>query len=689
MAQGFKMGAAFIEVGTKDETKSGRESIGSSMAQWAGGLALGSVISKGITDNLDVGAANAKLGAQLNLTKDVADRMGKLSGEIYRDNFGESIPEVNAAIASVGQSLVNLNTASGDQIKALTEKALGLSSVFGTEVTENVRAASAMISNRLAPDAETAFDLMTRAFQTGGNEAGDLLETITEYSPQFAKLGLDGATALGLLSQGLKAGARDTDVIADAFKEFGLRAIDTAALTTQGYEDIGLKADDMRAKIAAGGKSASEGLLEVLRALQNMTDPVKQNTAGVALFGTQWEDTLRTILPSMDLTEAALTDVKGATDKMNKAAGDSAAGGIESVKRSMEGWVTSMTNAEGPLGTISSWALGSGEWIIPLLGNIGMIIAGFSALNFAAIGAGFSVVGSWIAMAAASIANAAIMAASWLVAFWPIALVVAAVAGLAYLVITNWETIKQWTIDVWNAIWKFISDIVTDIVEDFQAAVQWILDAWQWLSELPGRIGKWLTSVVLGAAQKLGEMVDWFKSLPGKLLGALGDLGNLLFDAGKKILQGLWNGLKNMWNKVKDWVSDIGGWISDLKGPIEVDAIILIPHGKAFMKGLAGGLAAGFDTEVRPRVAGMAGELADQEFSPPAVGDTSRVVSLANVPAADQQGDGARSITIENLTVTFPGSLNAMSKVDLRRLAEYIRELLRDLDRSQQGQVTV
>jgi hypothetical protein len=683
MASGFKMGAAFVEVGVEDNTKQARDNIGSKMAQWAGGLALGTTITKGITDNLDIGAANAKLAGQLNLTKEVSQRAGAIAGEVYRDNFGASIPEVNAAIASVGQNLLNLNTASKESIKGATEAALGLASTFDQDFNEVIRAAGSLVKNNLAPDITTAFDLITRSFQSGGNLAGDLLETITEYAPQFAKLGFDGATALGVLSSGLQAGARDGDVMADMFKEFGLRAIDTAQLTTDGYAAIGLSADTMRQKIAAGGEGASRAMVEVLTALQNMEDPVAQNAAGVALFGTQWEDTLRAILPKMDLTEASLTDVAGATDKMNQASADSAAGGIESVKRQMEGWVTSMTNAEGPLGAISSWALGAGSMFLPVIGNIGMLVAAMSMMNFAAIGTAFSVVGSWIAMAATSIASALVMAASWLLAFWPIALIIVAVGALTYLIVTNWETIRDKTVEIWNAIWKFVSDLITKISNWVGDRIDDIVGFFQMLGAIPGKVRQWFLEVFIGAKEKLGQLVDWVKGLPGRILSALGDLGRLLWNAGKKIIQGLWDGLKNMWRNVTDWVGNIAGWISDLKGPIELDAVILTPHGNAFMDGLKKGLQDGFEAEVKPTVAGMAYDLARTPMVAPAVAFPS--TTGAGPGAGSLAGDRAGTVVIENLTVTFPGSLNAMPKSDLRAAAVFIRDEIRQVER---GQVT-
>ena len=685
MAQGFKMGSAFVEVNVDDKTETQRASIGSKLTQWAGGLALGATISEGITDNLDIGKANAKLGAQLNLTKEVSGRMGQLSGEIYRDNFGESIPAVNQAIASVGQSLFNLNTASKESIKGATEAALGLADVFDQDVNEVVRSAQSLITNGLAKDATEAFDLMTRGFQTGANTAGDFLETLTEYSPQFAKLGFDGATAIGVLSAGFKAGARDGDVVADIFKELSLRAIDMSTLTAQGYQLIGVNADDMARRMAAGGQTAQNAMLEVIQRLSQMQDPLAQNQAGTALFGTQWEDTFRQIIPKMDITESALTDVAGATDRMNAAAADSAANGIESVKRATEGWLTSVTNMDGPLGTITSWAVGTGDWVVPLLGNIGMIVSGFSAMNFAAVGTAAKVVGSWIAMAAASIANAVVMAASWLVAFWPIALIIAAVAGLVALIILNWDTIRNTTVEVWNAIWKWVSDRITDVVDAVKAGVQWIIDAWNWLGELPGRIGRWFSEITQGAVNKMLELLNWVKSLPGKILSGLGNLGRLLWDAGAKIIRGLWDGLKNMWNKVTGWISGIGSWIADHKGPIEVDAVLLTPHGKSIMAGLARGLQTEFSANVKPTVEGIAGDIAGMSFSPPSVAGSDGAALPGSGLGTSPTAGTTPTTVIENLNVTFPGSLNAMSKTDLRTLAEFLRDLLRDLERSQRS----
>ena len=46
----------------------------------------------------------------------------------------------------------------------------------------------------------------------------------------------------------------------------------------------------MAAKFAAGGDSAKEAFDQTIQALADMDDPLAQSQAGVALFGTMWED---------------------------------------------------------------------------------------------------------------------------------------------------------------------------------------------------------------------------------------------------------------------------------------------------------------------------------------------------------------------------------------------------------------
>lgn len=83
---------------------------------------------------------------------------------------------------------------------------------------------------------------------------------------------------------------------------------------------------------------------------------------------------------------------------------------------------------------------------------------------------------------------------------------------------------------------------------------------------------------------------QFFGDLPGAIVGALGNLGSLLLNAGKQILDGFLNGLTEGFNKVKDFVGGIGSWIADHKGPKAYDLALLIPAGNWIMDGLGKGI---------------------------------------------------------------------------------------------------
>lgn len=66
---------------------------------------------------------------------------------------------------------------------------------------------------------------------------------------------------------------------------------------------------------------------------------------------------------------------------------------------------------------------------------------------------------------------------------------------------------------------------------------------WDSIKEMASNVWKWVT-------EKFGDMVDFISNID-------------LFQAGKDLLTGLWDGIKDIWNGLWTWVSDIGKKISD------------------------------------------------------------------------------------------------------------------------------
>lgn len=73
-----------------------------------------------------------------------------------------------------------------------------------------------------------------------------------------------------------------------------------------------------------------------------------------------------------------------------------------------------------------------------------------------AVASAATTVASWVATAASAVASAATVAASWLVAAAPFIAVGVAVAAVVYLIVRNWDTIKEATVAVFDAIKDFL-----------------------------------------------------------------------------------------------------------------------------------------------------------------------------------------------------------------------------------------
>lgn len=299
--------------------------------------AAGEAVVQGFQDGLAVEVRADRLAASTGLDEATVARLGAAAGEAYGQNFGDSVAaNMETAQIAVQSGLLDPEATQRDA-QQIIQSLTGVADILGEEIPRVTRSTQQLLRTGLAKDASEAFDIIVKGQQAGLNVSEDWLDTLDEYSIQWQKLGLDGGQVLGLLSQGVQAGARDTDIAADALKEFSIRAIDDSELTKQGFDAIGLSAEDMAKKITDGGPEAADALDQVLDGLREIEDPVKRNTAAVALFGTQAED-LGQALFAMDLDTAAgqFRDLDGAAERALTTLGDNTAGKIASAQRSIE-----------------------------------------------------------------------------------------------------------------------------------------------------------------------------------------------------------------------------------------------------------------------------------------------------------------------------------------------------------------
>ena len=81
-------------------------------------------------------------------------------------------------------------TSTKASLQNITESAFLLRDTFGYDINESVRAASTMMT-QFGIDGDTAMALIAKGAQNGLDYSGELLDSISEYSVQFAKVGLD------------------------------------------------------------------------------------------------------------------------------------------------------------------------------------------------------------------------------------------------------------------------------------------------------------------------------------------------------------------------------------------------------------------------------------------------------------------------------------------------------------------
>jgi phage-related minor tail protein len=252
------------------------------------GIGAGAVVAgKQVLDfTADTNEAMRNFQAQVGASEEEMAGFREQALDVFESGYGESVGDISGAMAGVNQVLGE----TGDQLEESTRRALILRDTFELDVQEGVSIAAAAVKSGLAENSEEAFDLITKGFQEGLNQAGDFGDTIREYSSDFERLGFTTQEVLGVLNAGLEEGAYNTDVVADGIREFGIRfgAAEESALTA--LDAIGINSEELYAKYQAGEITVADAMATITGALGQVENKTLQAQAGAALFGSKWED---------------------------------------------------------------------------------------------------------------------------------------------------------------------------------------------------------------------------------------------------------------------------------------------------------------------------------------------------------------------------------------------------------------
>jgi len=187
--------------------------------------------------------------------------------------------------------------------------------------------------------------------------------------------------------------------------------------------------------------------------------------------------------------------------------------------------------------------------VAPMLGfvaRLAIMATAAASMAFASLASGFMVVARAIGFM------------SMMLAANPIVLIVSAIAGAAYLIYSNWGTLKTWMASFWNT-----------ITPAFSVAWELIKTLFSW-SPLGLVITHWQ------------PLMDWFSTLPAKF----SNFGSMLM---KGLSDGIMSGVKMVRDKVVGVGKKIKSWFTG-ETQIKSPSRVFIRYGQYINEGLAIGL---------------------------------------------------------------------------------------------------
>ncbi|MET9729676.1 phage tail tape measure protein [Streptomyces sp. NPDC006458] len=508
------------------------------MVALAAGAAGGAILMDAFGQALDQEQITVRLGATLGKTPEQARRYGQIAGQLYSHAITEDFQAAADAIgATIGSGLID-GDATSAEIEKVSAKVATLSDLFGQELPQVANAATQLIRTGLAKDATEALDLVAAGFSTNINKSDDFLDTLNEYSVQFKRVGLDGQTSIGLMTQAIAKGARDSDQVADAIGQFGEIALAGGKSVEDAFKSIGLDSDKIAAKLQRGGKSGQEALQMTTDALRNAKDETVALNAAGALFGDPGKvmgDALFALDPASAAAASGMDKAAGAMDRLGKGVHDTAAANIEQFQR---GAMQRLVEFIGGEAIPAVLRLGrfvrehSLEFKIAALVITGVLVPALVLMGVTATVAAGRVVWGWITTGAAAIKSAAIQTGAAL------------------------RTAGAWVMMQVRAVGSFLAIAASATATALRTAAVWAASAARMTAT-------WLVSILRVAAVTVAQYalmaaraVAWAAVVAAQWLIAMGPVGWVI-----AVVIGLVALVIAKWDLVKRWTGIVWGWI--------------------------------------------------------------------------------------------------------------------------------
>lgn len=462
------------------------------------------------------------LKANTTLSKQELEQLGGVAQNVFKSGVTDSIDEATQATALMKQSFGDLNN---QQLTQLTEQVMTLSQRTGTDVNENVRAASKLMQ-AFGLDAQSAFDLVASGYQNGLNKSGDFTDTLNEYAPLFQEAGFSAQDMFEVLKNGTENGAMNTDKVADAVKELQIRLGDGSFEKVMG--SFSQNTQDTFNKWKDGKATVKDVATSIQNDLKNMS-PEQQQQA-LSQLSTQFEDLGTKAGSSLFDIKGGFDDVKGAMDSATEsdpsqewqstwnefaASMQQIGTDILTALQPVLDFVSRLMEAFGNLPApvrifieVISGLMGVFALLAPIIASIISIVSTLAPV--------FSAIAGVVGTVAGVLSGPLILG---------IAAAIGAIVGII-AAIMNWSTIWDW---------------IQGVIAAFSA---WFSATWQSISA-------------------------WFSSVLSAISSTASSVWNGILNTIRGIVNGISNVISNVWNTIKSVTSSVWNGIkSAIEGPI-------------------------------------------------------------------------------------------------------------------------
>lgn len=482
-----------------------------------------------------------RVNAYFGLTGDAAEQMGGVVENVFRSGVTDSLERVGEAVIFVNNNLDDLDP---QQLETITEQAITLEDVFGSDLSETMRGVNSLMVN-FGLDAQTAMDYVVTGSQNGLDKTQELGDNLSEYAGKFSQAGYSAKDYFQLLQNGLDAGAYNLDKVNDSINEVTTRLADgTIADALSQFSD---ETQAVFAEWQTGGAKQKDVINSIVDDIKEAATQEEALALASVAFGTMGEDANLNVITSLNTLGTAYNNVEGAAEQLS-----------ESTTTPMQEMQAAFNDLQLQLAPLGSQLIALATQILPpVLNAIISLIQGFLNLP-QGVQTAILVIGGLITVLSsiAPLITGIISVVSAVGA--PVIAVVAAVVaaiGLVIGILTNlWntnESFRDSVLQVWSQIRSAVATATDIIGQIFQAFAELTEGIWT-------ECGDTITAVASNFLDVLGNLIS-------NGLIVIREVIYLVLALIQGDWNGVWESLKNIVMAILNYASNfIQNWLKSI-----------------------------------------------------------------------------------------------------------------------------